>query len=81
MSVKEMFEELGYTQSFFGSKDNKCMIYNLKDGDTYIMFKPSTKEIKYCGVFINKVDCVNFSMDMKLLQAINKQIEELGWNK
>ena len=53
----------------------------LEDETTYIMFKPSTKEIKFCGSFKNKVDIVNFSMNTKLLQAINKQVEELGWNK
>lgn len=79
MIAKEMFEKLGFTQSFFGEKDNKCMIYDKENEDTYIMFKPSTKEIKFCGMFKNKVDIVNFSMDMQLLQAINKQVEELEW--
>jgi hypothetical protein len=81
MSAKEMFEKLGFKQSFFGSKDNKCIIYDIENETTYIMFKPSTKEIKFCCSFKNKVDIVNFSMNTKLLQAINKQVEELGWNK
>ena len=79
MKAKEIFEKLGFRQSFFGAKDNKCMIYDTENENTYVMFKSSTKEIKFCGSFKNKVDVVNFSMDIQLLQAINKQVEELGW--
>jgi hypothetical protein len=78
-SAKEMFEDLGYKHSLFGNKDNKNIIYDLVNEDTYIMFRISTKEIKFCGVFPNKVDSISFSMNTALLQAINKQVEELGW--
>ena len=80
-SAKEQFEELGYKHSLFGDKDNKNIIYDLVNEDIYIyiMFRISTKEIKFCGVFPNKVDSISFSMNTDLLQAINKQAEELGW--
>lgn len=67
MSAKEMFEELGYKYEF----NNKYHIryYNVEK-DNYIWFDLQLKTLEiseYCN--------------LKELKAINKQIEELGWNK
>lgn len=70
MSAREMFEELDYRFEEF----NDGIWYNNSDGE-------------------NQGDAINFNvnkyiqligdfeiMELDLLQAINKQIEELGWN-
>ena len=70
-TAKEMFEELGYVQEI---KNN--VIYYFKKIDipkSHIIydidFIIDTKEI-----FISK------TIDLEELKAINKQVEELGWN-
>lgn len=75
MSAKEMFEELGYKQ-----KIQNDVIYYFKEinipkryGSTifyHINFILKDKEI-----FISK------NLSLEELKAINKQVEELGWNK
>ena len=74
MSAKEMFEELGYKQ-----KIQNDVIYYFKEinipkryGSTifyHINFILKDKEI-----FISK------NLSLEELKAINKQVEELGWN-
>ena len=74
MSAKEMFEKLGYKQTI----ENE-VIYYFKEINIpkrfggsmfyYINFILEDKEI-----FISR----NLTIDE--LQAINKQVEELGWN-
>lgn len=71
MSAKEMFEELGYEQE---NKNNVIYYFKkIRIPKSYIVYSINfiidTKEI-----FINK------NINMQELQAINKQIEELGWN-
>ena len=78
MSAKDMFEELGYIK---------------EEDNYYIRFKEiNDKNVKYEIVFckenetielipkINGKDHYFTRLDMDLLQAINKQIEELHWN-
>lgn len=76
-TAKEMFEELGY-------KETENDIYFLK------YFKKGNlnhdKEITFHGLdrtFTVKDDNgINYRwINLDELQAINKQIEELGWNK
>lgn len=71
MTAKEMFEELGYEIDstyeieghLFYCKDYTKIDFDLRREDFY----------KYnSGGFRSPID-------MKLLKAINKQIEELGW--
>lgn len=77
MSAKEMFEKLNYFQSSEDFEDE--LVYNLKSEDVdsyrYISFHKIFKYIE--------VDdwTSNFQLSVQELQAINKQIEELGWNK
>lgn len=71
MSAKEMFEKLEYKQL---------------DNNNYRIYYITSKGIP-CGSrgleFIHKskkaVPYNRVQIDMKLLQAINKQAEELGW--
>lgn len=82
MKAKEMFEKLGYE-----------LYPNVKDG---ISYKMKWEISSTCWVdfdFIDKTIDVYITSDspfeqskpdrisLDLLQAINKQVEELGWNK
>ena len=74
MSAKEMFEKLGYEQRF------DCM------GLYYYKFSPATDSKNLSGRdWENKIrfyDRYVYSdkyISIQLLQAINKQVEELGW--
>ena len=69
MSAKEMFEELGYFQ-----RDKDCFIeyvkvYNRNDSFADVQFIYENKIVSMCIV----------EDYQKVLKAINKQIEELGW--
>lgn len=75
MSAKEMFEALNYFQSSEDGKDE--LVYNLHSEDVenyrYISFHKIFKYIEmedWTGIF---------QLSMQELQAINKQVEELGW--
>ena len=67
--AKEMFEELGY--EYEESYDKTLIDYYKKHNnlDLEILFNKNEKT--FCFTYVTKVD-------FKLLQAINKQIEELG---
>lgn len=67
MSAKEMFKKLGYHQ-FIGSNTKWQDYIEYQNEDNYIWFYPDTKTIE-----------IRFDFDIDILQAINKQIEELGW--
>ena len=75
MSAKEMFEKLGYKK--VEDRYYACLYEKVVEQEDYtwkhrIVFETDGKT-KY--VFSDKYT------SMELLQAINKQIEELGWNK
>ena len=77
-----MFEEL----CFYEKANNKTyLIYTMYGKDRYtdenveiiITFKKKEKLVR-----IKKQKKVSaYNLNMKELQAINKQVEELGWNK
>lgn len=71
-TAKEMFEELGY------EKDSTCEI----NGHLYY-FKESFKiDFDLHDKNIYKYNCLNnckCSINMKELEAINKQVKELNW--
>ena len=77
MTAKEMFEKLGYKlhesynylQYVFESEETKDLLF-------YIEFDTDIKKIL---IDCNRKDYIN-DLSMQELQAINKQIEELGWN-
>ena len=70
MTAKEMFEKLGYKE--------REETYCLNCEKSFINYK--TLNIIY---FDNDktIDVQNMIISYELLQAINKQVEELGWNK
>lgn len=75
MSAKEMFEELGYnqrTEEFKNDKIYAITFANYSKGN-WIKITKETIEI----VTNRRSGYLSTSM----LPAINKQIEELGWNK
>ena len=83
MSAKEMFEELGYTYQYINNNKDNCedvILYIHEKSGVIIQFNLFSqvvvyqidnkfKEYKKIGLFITK----------ELIQAINKQIEELEW--
>ena len=79
MSAKEMFEELGYS----GDKSYKSIRYSKYVGDNLYQIDIDSEykyinKRKYTTVFSDsEVDDISFEE----LKAINKQVEELGWNK
>ena len=76
-SAREMFEELGY-------KETENDIYFLKYYKTCkLMHDKEIKFHKLDKTFTVKDDNgINHRwINLKEIQAINKQIEELGWNK
>ena len=80
-SAKEMFEELGYEYDYIQNKNSEDTITYHKD-NLHIQFNLISKLI----VFQNDTSYIyygiaTFFINKDLLKAINKQIEELGWNK
>ena len=80
MSAKEMFEQLGYVIDIdclgitrYAKHDTN---YNI---DYYIKFFNDLKEINCNRIEDNEI----FPLDINLvlLQAINQQVKELGWNE
>ena len=77
MTAREMFEKLGYEY-------NECYFERTLDDIYYQKNGKYTPQIR----FNLNHKCVqdyregnkSSAFDIKLLQAINKQIEELGWN-
>ena len=63
-SAREMFEDLGFEQEF----RTTCIEYYNKEKDRYIYFFQDTEIIE-----------MMFDIDMRTLQAVNQQVNELGW--
>lgn len=74
MNAKEMFEELGRIQTTTEYDNYKSDIDYLdeKTEQTNIFFDLENKKVGFINIY---------KITMRELQAINKQIEELGWNK
>ncbi len=77
MNAKEMFEELGYKEDFPDDYDEITYSRDILDKNTlgYIDSEMITFG-EYRIWFTNKSD-----FNLKELQAINQQVEELQWNK
>lgn len=82
MSAKEMFEELGYKKCQYFTEPNKKLKY-YKDDDNVIIFyinmipEIMNKTFEKTGEYDGMCDGIT----TEELEAINKQVEELGWNK
>lgn len=87
MSAKEMFEQLGYRlvevkNPITGEIYEYDIQYEKFDGSLYqqVLFNNATKLMHTsCKLFNTTIDFIYYTPE--LLQAINKQVEELGWNK
>lgn len=84
MKAKEMFEELGYEEKYEHTniityhKETLDGIYELL-GIEFVLNHHFVSMYRKVG---NKFNYGAFNgIDKKLLKAINKQIEELGWNE
>lgn len=76
MNAKDMFEELGYEYKECYFEYTLDEIYYEKKGK----FTPQIKfSLNHKIVNVYREGNKASSFDMKLLQAINKQVEELGW--
>lgn len=76
-SAREMFEELGYEY-----KEIKTIIFRniqYKKYSKIILFRDDKCIIPYCDYGDGEEGSA--LLNLKELQAINKQVEELGWNK
>lgn len=81
MIAKEMFEKLGYD---LDEENDKEILYKMKweiSSTYYVSFDLKNKNIE-CYYFASDspfTPAESFAVDLDLLQAINKQVEELGW--
>lgn len=72
-TADEMFEELGYEKHSSKSHE-RFDLYSSNDKHLIrIVFNLRTKKIA--------IHCDNDTLSIKELQAINKKVEELGWNE
>ena len=69
MTAKEMFEKLGYK---IVENNNSRITYTIKSTDNEITFW-----LEYKSYVLEH----NELLTNELLKAINKQVEELGWNE
>ena len=82
MNAEEMFEKLGYKQlGSFSPDDNYIIIaWNTeKYGETFTIYFYGSKEVRTV-METKKGEIYPPIISLEELKAINKQIEELGWN-
>ena len=83
MTAKEMFEDAGY---FYDKITNQIIVFETwYDGFSKMHHNEILKFKKISDMLIAKAKkeiILNFDkeIDVKLFQAINKQLEEFGWN-
>lgn len=75
MSAKEMFEELGYEQEKIGEQLIYSKINEKTEVEYQFIFYLDDKTFEAATDSSFYVNDIN----MQELQAINKQVEELGW--
>lgn len=77
MTAEETFKELGYVRK----EDDYFISYVKKSIVTYTFY--FSKEYKTVEVVPTFLEGIHYftRIDAKLLRAINKQVEELGWNE
>lgn len=75
--AKEMFEELGWYLDIETNDEQVVYSKNKFDNDTFgfIGAKTITFDKEMESLYLDGLDDIS----MLLLQAINKQVEELGW--
>lgn len=85
MKAKEMFEKLGYTYKLVDNTKIQCedvILYSHKKQDLIIQFNLWSKIVVYkIKNTMQDYDKIAIFMTKELIKAINKQIEELRWEK
>lgn len=83
MTAKEMFENLGYTYKLIDNKNNNCedvILYEHTINDSIIQFNLLSRLVVYqTKNTMQEYDKIAIFMTKEIIQAINKQCEELGW--
>ena len=79
-NAKTMFEELDYTKI---KENDNYILYKHKRTPIYIEFMSNlTKSVKHISCYFKyAMFKSNVYLTLEELQAINKQVEELGWEK
>lgn len=80
MTAKEMFLNIEDISEYRENK-HQIEIYEKTKNEPFICFHKGTKIIVFKSILADeKQNIYNSFIDMEELKAINKQIEELGWN-
>jgi len=75
MTAKEMFEELKYQRLYLYDEDERDFVRE------FVVYRKRGNEIVFNTIHkVIEMHIEEDIIDMPLLKAINKQIEELGWN-
>ena len=73
MTAREMFSELGY---------RKYIEFDDNDEVLEITYKSGCGDKVIFSIYFKKIELISVDFDcLEVLQAINKQVEELGWNE
>lgn len=80
MSAKEMFEKLGYELVFENEEVLRYRKNKWLDVEFWKVYEKITGEKMKKYIKVSNVQNKPYSISIELLQAINKQVEELGWN-
>lgn len=84
MIAKEMFEKLGYKYQYINNEANNC--------ENVILYTHSKQDLSFQFNLLGQIVCMQIKNKFKdydkvclfltkeLIKAINKQIEELGWD-
>lgn len=79
MTAEERFEKLGlYKQAIDKSYIDEVIMYSNSNCDLIIQFYLKSKNVAIDS--LNEKQGKRYKFNYRILQAINKQIEELGWN-
>lgn len=76
-TAKEMFERLGY-KTHVHNDEELTYRYERERIIHYIFFDKKDKSVSQ-SIYLDKKFAGSTAINMERLQAINKQVEELGW--
>ena len=79
MSAKEMFEQLGYELVFENEEVLRYRKNKYLDVEFWKVYEKITGEKMRKYINVSNVRNIPYFISVELLQAINKQVEELGW--
>ena len=80
MKAKEMFEKLGYELVFENEEVLRYRKNEWLDVEFWKVYEKISGEKIRKHIKVSNVKNMPYFISIDLLQAINKQIEELGWN-